>query len=209
MVRRSTLAIVARHAFRMILPVSASASCSRSMTSSSECSSPTIERTSSRLCACGKISRAVPENGPSNDCCTATRLGALPRSTSWAAARAGHDIDGRDRQQNLLADHLAQTGGGAADAHIGDFGKRVLLDVRELACIDSSLLRFLQAKSRAGQKCSKSFIRQRFSDKRGIKFPRARDNFVLQVGGDDRDRHLRMALAGSSPPAPGRRYPAC
>ena len=37
-VRRSTLAIVARHAFKMIFPVSASASSSRSITSSSECS---------------------------------------------------------------------------------------------------------------------------------------------------------------------------
>ena len=37
---------------------------------------PTMARTSSRLCSCGKISSARPENGPSNDCCTATNWGA-------------------------------------------------------------------------------------------------------------------------------------
>ena len=48
---------------------------------------------------------------------------------------AGYDLDGRDRQQDLLADHLSQAVGGAADPHVGDFGERILLNLGELVRI--------------------------------------------------------------------------
>jgi hypothetical protein len=39
------------------------------------------------------------------------------------------DIDGRHRQENLLADHLAKAGRRPADPHIGNFSERIALDV--------------------------------------------------------------------------------
>jgi len=65
-----------------------------------------MERTSSRLC----------------------RVAALHKP---GRSVAGHDIDGRDRQENLLANHLAKTDRSAANAHVGNFSERILLDIGE------------------------------------------------------------------------------
>ena len=49
---------------------------------------------------------------------------------------ARDDIDGRDREENLFPDHLAQAVGGAADAYVGDFRKGVMLHARQLADVN-------------------------------------------------------------------------
>src|SRR6476661_1737263 len=56
---------------------------------------------------------------------------------------ACYDLDGRDRQEDLLAHHLAETARGTADTHVGDFGERILLDLGEFACVDDHGVAFL------------------------------------------------------------------
>src|SRR4029079_17306302 len=48
---------------------------------------------------------------------------------------ACYDLDGRDRQENLLTHHLSEIARGAADTHVGDFGERILLKIGEFACV--------------------------------------------------------------------------
>src|SRR3954452_7443625 len=60
---------------------------------------------------------------------------------------SAHDIDRRDRQQHLLADHPAQAGGGTADAHVRYFRKRILFDLGELACVDLHCAAFLRRRT--------------------------------------------------------------
>src|SRR5215207_5513150 len=55
---------------------------------------------------------------------------------------ACYDLDGRDRQQDLLAHHMSETARGAADTHVGDFGERILFDLGEFACLDSHVANF-------------------------------------------------------------------
>ncbi len=163
-VRFKTFAIVARHPFRIILPVSARASCSRSMTSSKECWSPTIERTSSRLCASGKIRSALPANGPSKDCCTATSFFELSRSTSFdAASRVTNLTEGTDSRtcspticRRLLAARLTPMLAISASASCS-------ISV-SVACVLRSCRQFLQPKRGARKKRGKGFICQGFRD---------------------------------------------
>src|SRR6185436_9763913 len=60
---------------------------------------------------------------------------------------SAHDIDRRDRQQHLFADHPAQAGGGTADAHVRYFRKRILFDLGELACVDLHCAAFLRRRT--------------------------------------------------------------
>ena len=80
--------MVATQLLRMMLPVSASASSSRSTISCNGSCRPTTTRTSSRLLASGKISSARPENTPLKSCRTATKLG-LPGLATLAIASFG------------------------------------------------------------------------------------------------------------------------
>ena len=118
------LAIVARQPFRMMLPVSASASCSSSMMSSSGRFPPATARTISRLLASGKISIARPVMSPSNTWCTATSLAAslLPQDRD---ARAAAAVRPSAPTEDFLADHFAQADGGAADADIDQLGQGI------------------------------------------------------------------------------------
>ena len=136
MVRRSTFAIVARQALRMMFPVSASASCSRSMTSSSECSLSHDRPDEFQALGLRKDQERPPGERPFERLLHGDQLRRVASFHQLGGGCAGHDADGRNRQEHLLADHLAQAGRGAADTHIGDFRKRILFDFGELACVD-------------------------------------------------------------------------
>ena len=145
---RRTLAIVAKHAFkdnisrlrqRFLLQIDD--------IFQGVIFSPTIERTSSRLCACGKIKRALSGKGPSKDCCTPTNFAGVAPFAQARRFMTGDDIYGGNRQQNLFANHLTQARGGTADSHVGDFSKRILFDLGKFACVNLHCAVFLRRKA--------------------------------------------------------------
>ena len=183
------LAMVARHPFRMMLPVSASASCSSSMISSSGSSPPVTARTSSRLLVSGKISSARPVMSPSKTWWTATRL-----LTSFSLERrdgrvAAHQRDLRHREQDLLAHHLAQAGGGAADADIDHFRQGIELELGREWCVIGSRLQPLGG---FGKEIGHGFFGQRLLQEGRADLARPRHDLVLMIGGDDGERHRRL-----------------
>jgi hypothetical protein len=84
------LAMVATQLLRMILPVSASASSSRSRMSARGTYRPRTARISSRLLTSGKTSRARPEKAPAKSCRIATRL--LSSLSTFSTATTGGKI---------------------------------------------------------------------------------------------------------------------
>jgi hypothetical protein len=91
--------------------------------SSTECSSPRIERTGSRLRALGKIKSGLPHGNPSR------------RTTLLDELGGGHDRDdlnGGNGQQNCLAQHLTETRGRPVNPHLSKLSERLLFDRRKL-----------------------------------------------------------------------------
>ena len=96
---------MATQLFRMILPVSANASSSKSTMSSSGSSRPTTSRTNSRLVVRERSAAPVPRRHRRNPAvqrpvsdCRVLRPGL--------GCRAGQDIHRRNRKQDLVFDHL-------------------------------------------------------------------------------------------------------
>ena len=75
--------------------------------------------------------------------------------------------------------------------------------------VDVHCFAFLRRSVAPDRKARKGLVGQGLGDERGLEFPRARDDLVLQVGGDERDRHLRRAFANPRDQLAGRRGPAC
>ena len=165
---RSTLAIVARQAFRMMLPVSA-----KRLLLEIDDVFQRVLRADDRADQLQALAFREDQQRPPGkwplerllDGDELRRVAALDQRRGFLAA---DDADCRDRQQNLFADHLAQAGRGPADAHIGDLRNRIAFDLGKLADVRHSLHRFSQTEGRAGQKRTQRFVSQRLSDERGI-----------------------------------------
>ena len=174
------------------------------MISSSGSSPPVTARTSSRLLVSGKISSARPVISPSNTWWMPTRLATSCSLRIVIARVAAHQRDLRHRQQHLLADHVAQAGGGAADADIDHLGQGIELELvedgRSPAAVDQPL-------HRIGQEIAHGLLGQRLLQEGGADLARPRHDFDLVVGRDDGQRHRgleREQLGGEVEPVAAR-----
>jgi hypothetical protein len=98
--------------------------------SSSECSSPKLERTNSKLRVSGKIKSPLPE--------TNLRKIVAPRSVS--AHCFLHELGSGLARINFLAQHLTQARGIAVDAHTSKFGERASRSISERAVTSTSMM---------------------------------------------------------------------
>ena len=79
----------------------------------------------------GKINSARPENGPREVLADSYQLVAFTFADQSDRRFVADHLDRGNGQQNLLADHLAQARGAAADADIDEFGERIALKFRQ------------------------------------------------------------------------------
>ena len=179
----------------MTLPVSASASCSISTISSALSSSPVTARTSSRLLLSGKISSACPEKRPVEILAHGDEVRDLAFADQSRRTVLRDDVDRGYRQMDLVAHHLAQARGRAADSDIDDLGQRVAFKLGKRDVVGSHPFRDRRRSAAPEMKPSSPSGGDRFGDERGIDGARARDDLVLDVGGDDRDRQVGIGCA--------------
>src|SRR5215208_4669734 len=131
MVRRNTLAIVARHAFKMTFPVSARVLLE--IDDIFEGGLVTHDRADElQAVRFGKNQQGFPCERAIERLLHGNQLVRVASFHESRSPLARHDVDGRHREQDTFAHHLTQAVGGAADAHVGKFRKRIMLDARQL-----------------------------------------------------------------------------
>jgi hypothetical protein len=122
--------MVARQLFSTMLPVSASASSSISAASSGEPAAGD-GADQGHAVGLGEDQQGTAGEDALEILADRDELAALALPDQGGGALAGHDLDRGDREQDLLADHLAQARGGAADADIDQLRQRVPLQFLE------------------------------------------------------------------------------